>query len=106
MLTLIVISDYKKTQRALATCQFCYGEDDSPPKAAVIAMGTRCYLACTLFQELVEGHCFIVPIPHHLTMLDGDDDTWDEVRVSELLLCLLITLERLGLNHVHLHRTS
>lgn len=73
--------DYKKTQKALATCQFCFGEDDAAPKAPMIAMATRCYLACTLNQELVEGHCCIVPIQHHLTMLEGDDDVWDEVRV-------------------------
>jgi hypothetical protein len=45
-------------------------------------MGTRAYLACTLFEELVEGHCYIVPIQHHLSMLEADDDVWDEVRAS------------------------
>ncbi|KAH7890545.1 CwfJ C-terminus 1-domain-containing protein-like protein [Phlebopus sp. FC_14] len=74
------IHDYKRTQKALASCQFCYGEDDSPPKAPVIAMGTRVYLSCTLNEELLEGHCLIVPIQHHLTMLEADDDVWDEVR--------------------------
>jgi Protein similar to CwfJ C-terminus 1. len=74
-------TDYKRTQKVLSSCQFCYGEDDSPPKAPVIAMGTRAYLSCTLNEELVPGHCLIVPIQHHLTMLEGDDDVWDEVRV-------------------------
>ena len=78
------ILDYKKTQKVLASCQFCYGEDDSPPKAPVVAMGTRCYLSCTLTQELVDGHCLIVPIQHHLTMLEGDDDLWDEIRVRNI----------------------
>ena len=75
------VTDYKRTQKALATCQFCYGEDDSPPKAPIVAMGTRVYLSCTLTEELLEGHCLIVPIQHHLTMLEADDDVWDEVRV-------------------------
>ena len=44
-------------------------------------MGTRVYLSCTQFEELVPGHCLIVPIQHHLAMLEGDDDVWDEVRV-------------------------
>lgn len=66
----------------MATCPFCYGEDDSPPKAPVIAMGTRAYLSCTINEELVDGHCIIVPIQHHLSMLEGDDDLWDEVKVS------------------------
>ncbi|KAF9485878.1 hypothetical protein BDN70DRAFT_463969 [Pholiota conissans] len=75
------INDYKQTQKALAACNFCYGEDDSLPKAPVIAMGTRVYLSCTLTEELVDGHCLIVPIQHHLNMLEGDDDVWDETRV-------------------------
>ncbi|KAG9315636.1 CwfJ C-terminus 1-domain-containing protein-like protein [Chiua virens] len=74
------INDYKRTQKALASCQFCYGEDDSPPKAPVVAMGTRVYLSCALTEELLDGHCLIVPIQHHLTMLEADDDVWDEVR--------------------------
>ncbi|KAH8114621.1 CwfJ C-terminus 1-domain-containing protein-like protein [Phellopilus nigrolimitatus] len=81
------INDYKKTQKVLASCQLCYGEDDSPPKAPVIAMATRCFLSCTLNQELLEGHCLIVPIQHHLTMLEGDDDLWDEVR--NFMKCLM-----------------
>ncbi len=67
--------------KVLASCQFCYGEDDSLPKAPIIAMGTRVYLSCTLNEELTEGHCLIVPIAHHLSTLEGDDDMWDEVRV-------------------------
>lgn len=82
--------DYKKTQKVLASCPYCYGEDDSPPKAPVIAMATRCFLSCTLTQELVEGHCLIVPIQHHLTMLEGDDDLWDEVRVRDQLYCFKV----------------
>lgn len=74
--------DYKRTQQVLATCPFCYGEDDSLPKAPIVAMGTRAYLSCTTYEELVKGHCLIAPIQHHLSMLEADDDTWDEVRVS------------------------
>ena len=44
-------------------------------------MGTRVYLACTTNEELVDDHCLIIPIQHHLTMLEGDDDVWDEVKV-------------------------
>lgn len=48
-------------------------------------MATRCYLACPPHEELVEGHCHIVPIQHHLSTLEGDDDLWDEIRVSKHL---------------------
>ncbi|KAF9516370.1 hypothetical protein BS47DRAFT_1376037 [Hydnum rufescens UP504] len=81
------INDYARTRKALATCPFCYGEDDSPPKAPIVAMGTRAYLSCTLNEELVDGHCLIVPIQHHLSMLEGDDDLWDEVR--NFMKCLI-----------------
>ncbi|KAF5360647.1 hypothetical protein D9756_004848 [Leucocoprinus leucothites] len=81
------IHDYKRTQQVLATCPFCYGEDDSLPKAPIVAMGTRAYLSCTNHEELVKGHCLIVPIQHHLSMLEGDDDTWDEVK--NFMKCLM-----------------
>ena len=77
------LSDYKRTQKALATCQFCYGEDDSLPKAPIVAMGTRAFLSCIQNEELLDGHCLIVPIQHYLTMLEADDDVWDEVRVCD-----------------------
>jgi len=80
---LYLFTDYKRTQKALASCDFCYGENDSPPKAGIIAMGTRVYLSCTTAEELVRGHCLIVPIQHHLNMLEGDDDVWDETRVRD-----------------------
>jgi hypothetical protein len=78
-------TDYKRTQKVLATCPFCFGEDDSPPKAPVVSMGSRAYLSCTTQEELVPGHCLIVPIQHHLTMLEADDDVWDEIRVYHLI---------------------
>lgn len=80
--TEVCITDYKKTQKVLATCPFCYGEDDSPPKVPVVAMGTRAYLSRTINEELVDGHCLIVPIQHHLSTLEGDDDVWDEIKVG------------------------
>jgi hypothetical protein len=75
------LSDFAKSQNVVAACRYCFGENDEPPKAAVIAMGTRLYLSCTLSEEFVDGHCHIAPIQHHLCMLEADDDVWDEVRV-------------------------
>ena len=62
----------------------------------MIAMGTRVYLACTTNEELVDGHCLIIPIQHHLTMLEGDDDVWDEVKVrpfTPFARCLFAQLD-------------
>ena len=83
-----MLIDYKRTQKALSTCNFCYAEDDTPPKAPIIASGTRVYLSCTLTEELVPGHCLIVPIEHHLNMLEGDDDVWEETKVSWRETCI------------------
>lgn len=85
------INDYKRTQKALATCSFCYGEDDSLPKAPVVATGTRTYLSCTTNEELVQGHCLIVPMQHCLSMLEADDDAWDEIRVSAQFVRILVS---------------
>lgn len=79
-------TDYARTKKALDSCQFCPANEDGPPRAAVIAMGTKVYLACTQTEELVEGHCLIVPLQHTLTTLEGDDDVWDEIRVRSCSL--------------------
>ena len=63
----------------------------------MISMATRCYLACPTVQDLVPGHCYIVPIQHHLSMLEGDDDVWDEVRVRILPFVIVETLLTLNL---------
>jgi diadenosine tetraphosphate (Ap4A) HIT family hydrolase len=73
-------ADFAKTRKALDSCPFCY-QDDNPPRAAVVALGNRTYIACTQNEELVEGHCLIVPIQHHLSMLELEDDDWEEVKV-------------------------
>ncbi|KAJ7758575.1 CwfJ C-terminus 1-domain-containing protein-like protein [Mycena maculata] len=81
------VHDYKRTQKVMAECHFCFAEDDSPPKCPVVAMGTRVYLSCTVNEELVNGHCLIVPMQHHLNMLEADDEVWDEVR--NFMKCLM-----------------
>ncbi|CAE6452803.1 unnamed protein product [Rhizoctonia solani] len=86
------IQDYARTQKALASCVYCPGNDKdemAPPRAGVIAMGTRAYLAVTPNEELVPGHCHIVPLQHMLSMLEGDDDVWDEVK--NFMKCLMRT---------------
>lgn len=81
---MFAIQDYSKTKKALDSCQFCYQDTDTatvPPQACMVALGTRVYLSLPLFEPLVDGHALIVPIQHHLSMLEADEDTWDEVRV-------------------------
>lgn len=49
----------------------------------MISLATQTYLALPLVQELVPGHCLIVPLQHVTSMLECDDDVWDEVRVRD-----------------------
>ncbi|RSH94889.1 hypothetical protein EHS25_004695 [Saitozyma podzolica] len=80
------IKDFARTKRALDTCPFCY-QDDRQPLTAIVALGTRTYLCCTLTEELVPGHCLIVPIQHCLSSLEMEDDDWEEVR--NFMKCLM-----------------
>ncbi|QRV77385.1 complexed with Cdc5 protein cwf19 [Ceratobasidium sp. AG-Ba] len=84
------INDYARTQKVLASCIHCPGnatDEMAPPRAAVIAMGTRVYLACTPHEELVPGHCHIVPLQHMLSSLEADDDVWEEIK--NFMKCLM-----------------
>jgi len=82
---LFAVNDFARTRQALENCQFCYQDTDTktvPPQAAMVALGTRTYLSLPLNEPLVPGHATIVPIQHHLSSLEADDDTWDEIKVS------------------------
>lgn len=82
---MFAIQDYAKTKKALDSCQFCYQDTDTttvPPQACMVALGTRTYLSLPLTEPLVDGHALIVPSQHHLSSLEADDDTWDEIRVG------------------------
>jgi hypothetical protein len=75
------INDFARTKKALDTCPFCY-QDDRQPLTAIVALGERTYLCCTQTEELVPGHCLIVPLQHHLSTLEMEDDDWEEIKVS------------------------
>ncbi|CAO1638457.1 unnamed protein product [Sympodiomycopsis kandeliae] len=82
------INDFAKTKKALESCRFCFqNEGESPPLARVVASGTRAYLCVPETEPLVPGHCLIVPIQHHLSTLEAEDDTWEEIK--NFMKCLL-----------------
>lgn len=70
------------TNSPFHSCTTCFGDEGEPPKAAIVALGTRAYLGLLENEELVKGHCRIVPIQHHFSSLDADEETWDEIKVS------------------------
>lgn len=67
---------------SLYSCNLCFTDSGGPPRAAVVALGTRTYLGLMENEELVKGHCRIVPIQHHFSSLEAEDETWDEIKVS------------------------
>ena len=82
------IGDFGRTKKALDTCRFCFGDNDEQPKCkTVLAMGTRVYLALPETEQLVKGHCLIVPIQHCLSTLEADDDVWEEIK--NFMKCLM-----------------
>lgn len=80
------IQDFARTKKVLDTCTFCW-QDDQPPKATVVSSGTRAFLALPDTEQFVPGHCLIVPMQHHLTSLDADEDTWEEIK--NFMKCLM-----------------
>ncbi|GAA5822164.1 hypothetical protein JCM3770_005071 [Rhodotorula araucariae] len=75
------INDYARTKKALDSCTMCYSDEGDPPKAPIVALGTRTYLALMETEELVPGHCRIVPVQHYLSCLEIDEEEgWDEIK--------------------------
>ena len=78
------IHDFAKTKQALDRCRYCWqNEGASPPRVTVVSAGYRAYLAIPDVEAITpaaEDHVLIVPMQHHLSLLEADDDTWDEIK--------------------------
>ncbi|WFD33044.1 Pre-mRNA-splicing factor cwf19 [Malassezia sp. CBS 17886] len=82
------IQDFARTKHALDTCPFCWQDDgETPPSAAIVCSGTCAYLALPDREGLAEGHCWIVPMQHHVSSLDVDENGWTEIR--NFMKCLI-----------------
>ena len=75
------VGDLQKMQKILDSCPLCHHEDtNTPPAAPVVSLATRVYMTLTTEPEVALGGAVIVPIQHHLNLLECDDDEWDEIR--------------------------
>ena len=78
------INDFARTRKALDQCRYCWQEEGAkPPRVTVISSGYRAYLAVPDVEAITpaaEDHVLIVPMQHHLSLLEADDDTWDEIK--------------------------
>ncbi|TKA75764.1 hypothetical protein B0A55_04312 [Friedmanniomyces simplex] len=75
------IGDFQKMQSILSSCPLCHHEDtDQAPAAPIVSLATRTYLTLPTEPEVAKGGAVIVPIQHHLNLLECDDDEWEEMR--------------------------
>ncbi|PWZ02254.1 hypothetical protein BCV70DRAFT_60309 [Testicularia cyperi] len=90
------INDFRRTQRALDSCRYCWRDASSSstsasnaalanggsqgPRATVISSGYRAYMCVPELEPILPGHVQIVPMDHHLTALEVDEDTWEEMK--------------------------
>lgn len=75
------IGEYQKMARILHNCQLCHQEDqDLPPVAPIVSLGTRVYLTLPTEPEISDGGAVLVPIQHRTNLLECDDDEWEELR--------------------------
>lgn len=82
------IQDFARTKRALDECTFCWQDEGRmPPRANIVSSGTCAYLALPDREPLVDGHCWIVPLQHHVSSLDVDENGWTEIR--NFMKCLI-----------------
>lgn len=80
------IQDFARVKKALDECPFCIGQADAGPSnrrevTDPISSGTRTYLTLPLRESLAPIHALVVPIDHTLSLLEIDDDAWDEIKV-------------------------
>ena len=77
----MAVGEYQRMQRALESCPLCHHEDRGrPPLAPLVALATRVFLTLATEPEVSEGGAVIVPITHHVNLLECDDDEWEEIR--------------------------
>ncbi|KIV98912.1 hypothetical protein, variant [Verruconis gallopava] len=77
----IAIADFQKMNRILDTCPLCHHEDrDEPPVAPIVSLATRVYMTLPTEPEIAKYGATIVPIQHHVNLLECDDDEWEELR--------------------------
>ncbi|SJX62918.1 uncharacterized protein SRS1_13744 [Sporisorium reilianum f. sp. reilianum] len=79
----LAINDFARTRHALDTCRFCWQDEGArAPRVTVVSAGYRAYLAIPDVEAATptqHDHVHIVPMQHHLSLLEADDDTWDEL---------------------------
>eukprot|EP00842_Homolaphlyctis_polyrhiza_P006920 jgi/Hompol1/817/HPOL_002430-RA len=91
----IAINNFRKSQDAINKCSFCF-QDGQRPRASIISLGVKAYLAMPETIEMVPGHCLIVPVQHVLTTLELEDDTWDEIRNFQKCLLQMASTTKQG----------
>lgn len=99
------IDDYRRFQKSTQSCPYCPleqgergggGGQGSPRGVSVISRGYSVYLAIGHREPLLPGHCFIIPTTHMTSLLECEEDVWEEVRNFQKCLIQLGTSKGQG----------
>ncbi len=72
----------KKIAETMDNCKLCFGNDNFS-KSLLVAVGISVYLAVPATQSLIDGHCLLIPMEHHTSMILLDENVWDEIKVFQ-----------------------
>ncbi len=72
----------KKLAEAIENCKLCFGNENFS-KTLLVAVGINVYLAVPAVQSLTNGHCLLIPMEHHSSLLLLDENVWDEIKVFQ-----------------------
>jgi hypothetical protein len=73
------LKKHLESQKIENTCRFC-AESDNFDKSTVICSGYKTYLALPKTSSLGDYNALIIPYAHEPSMLNADEDVWEEVR--------------------------
>lgn len=75
------VAGLERAARALDACPLCPHEDAGrPPVTPVVALATRVFLTLAPRPEVTPGGAVVAPLAHRASLLDCDDDEWEELR--------------------------
>ena len=75
------INQYHKREKALSMCRLCLdNEKNFRSEEEIISKGTRVYLAVPSKLPFVTNACQIVPFKHSRSLVELDEDVYEEVK--------------------------
>ncbi len=76
------MTESKKLAETIENCKLCFGNENFS-KNLLVAVGISVYLAVPAVQSLTNGHCLLIPMEHHSSLLLLDENVWEEIKVFQ-----------------------